>query len=274
MKAKINLPNIKGYLQAHYREILKDFDFLPKHIQEQAEWRLKQVAKKSPECLENDSCKICTCQVTSKVFEDRACEGNCYPQMMSKEQWEIYKTLPEVITNPFAPIIIIPESANMANLLQANPNLTKEELLYWCPEFKDEHPHLTNNELSELNSEYTVRYDNPPGISGTKFKVKLSKDQFSGNMTPEQIEDIAKDLGFYDSGNTEPIQIKDADVIIMDLSKDETLEELMRDNPHLSKEDILKLVPDCCPICKGIQVTNDGYPCYFCKPEEYKQQTD
>lgn len=34
-----------------------------------------------------------------------------------------------------------------------------------------------------------------------KFKIKLNKDQFSGNMTPEQIEDIARDLGFYDSGN-------------------------------------------------------------------------
>ena len=149
MKAKINLPNIKGYLQAHYREILKDFDFLPKHIQEQAEWRLKQVAKKSPECLENDSCKICTCQVTSKVFEDRACEGNCYPQMMSKEQWEIYKTLPEVITNPFAPIIIIPESANMANLLQANPNLTKEELLL----------HLVSSLKANSSNYYVERFN-------------------------------------------------------------------------------------------------------------------
>lgn len=35
-----------------------------------------------------------------------------------------------------------------------------------------------------------------PGIEGTTFKIKLSRDQFSGNMTPEQIEDIARDLGF------------------------------------------------------------------------------
>lgn len=128
MKAKINLPNIKGYLQAHYREILKDFDFLPKHIQEQAEWRLKQVAENSPECLEKDSCKECGCQVSSKVFEDRACEGNCYPKMMNEEQW------------------------NKFNL---------------------------------------------PGIEGTKFKIKLSKDHFSGNMTPKQIEDIANEYKDY-----------------------------------------------------------------------------
>lgn len=91
MKTKITIPNIKGYLQAHYREILKDFDFLPKHIQEQAEWRLRQVAKKSPECLEKDSCKECGCQVSSKVFEDRACEGKCYPKMLSDEEWNKFK---------------------------------------------------------------------------------------------------------------------------------------------------------------------------------------
>lgn len=137
MKAKINLPNIKGYLQAHYREILKEFDFLPKHIQEQAEWRLKQVAENSSECLEKDSCIHCGCQVSSKVFEDRACERNCYPKMMSEEIWNIHKTMPSTVTNPFAPIIIKPENANMADLMQANPDLSKEELLYWCPEFKD-----------------------------------------------------------------------------------------------------------------------------------------
>lgn len=150
MKAKINLPNIKGYLQAHYREILKDFDFLPKHIQKQAEWRLKQVAENSPECLEKDSCKECGCQVSSKVFEDRACEGNCYPKMMSEQEWKQLDT----------------------------------------------HPHLTKDELLEINAEYTLD-KNTPGIKGTKFKVKLSKDQFSGNMTPEQIEDIANEYKDY-----------------------------------------------------------------------------
>lgn len=132
MKAKLTLSNIKGYIQAHFRQALDDLDFLPEHIKEQAQWRLKQIAEKSPECLEKDSCVICSCQVSSKVFEDRACEGNCYPEMMT-----------EVLWNKF----------------------------------------------------------NLPGKEGTQFKIKLSKDQFSGNMTPEQIEDIAKDLGFYDSGN-------------------------------------------------------------------------
>lgn len=156
MKAKINLKNIKGYLQAHFRQALDDMDFLPQHIKEQAEWRIKQVAIHSPECLKNDSCVHCGCQVSSKVFEDRKCEGNCYPKMMSEETWNIYKTMQNAITNPFAPIIIKPENANIADLMQANPNLTKEELLHWCPEFKED----------------------LPGKGVTKFIIKLSKDHF------------------------------------------------------------------------------------------------
>lgn len=217
MKAKINLKNIKGYLQAHFRQALDDMDFLPQHIKEQAEWRIKQVASNSPECLKSDSCVHCGCQVSSKVFEDRKCEGNCYPAMMSEEQWEDY-TKPE---EPFGEAVM-----------------------------------------------------DTPGIGGTKFKVKLNKHYFSGNMIPEQIEDIARDLGFYDSGNIKPLAIVESGkFVILYLSKDETLADIMQSNPHLSKEDILKLVPKCCPICSGNQCTNDGYPCYFCKPEEFKQQT-
>lgn len=48
-----------------------------------------------------------------------------------------------------------------------------------------------------------------PGREGTQFKIKLSKDHFSGNMTPEQIEDIARDLGFYDSVNIKPLENKE-----------------------------------------------------------------
>ena len=87
MKAKINLPNIKGYLQAHYRQALDEMGFLDKHIYEQAEWRLERVKEKSPDCYNSDNCVKCGCEVSSKVFEDRACEGNCYPPMMSKEEW-------------------------------------------------------------------------------------------------------------------------------------------------------------------------------------------
>lgn len=90
MKAKITPSNIKGYLQAHYRQLLDEMDFLEDHIKEQAEWRLKQVELKSPECFKTDKCIHCGCQVSSKVFEDRACEGDCYPKMMNEYEWSYF----------------------------------------------------------------------------------------------------------------------------------------------------------------------------------------
>lgn len=144
MKAKINLPNIKSFIQGNWRAALLEYypDGLDTHIEEQYYWRIQQVAEKSPECLENKECKKCHCSIPELFMADKACENSpsCYPEMMNEEQW------------------------NKFNL---------------------------------------------PGIEGTKFKIKLSKNHFSGNMTPEQIEDIARDLGFYDSGNIKPLENKE-----------------------------------------------------------------
>lgn len=106
MKAKITLSNIKGFVQAHYRKVLEEMDFLPEHIKEQAEWRLSLVKKKSPECYNNDKCIKCGCQVSAKVYEDGACEGNCYPKMMSKKDWELLKHCESVSKNLFGKDVI------------------------------------------------------------------------------------------------------------------------------------------------------------------------
>lgn len=212
MKAKPTLSNIISYLQGNARKILLEYypDGLDKHIEEQYYWRIKQVQEKSPECLEKGKCKICSCDTPELFMADKACEGGCYPEMMSEEWWDVHKEINEQlelfekqnkidiekinklknkVVSISKPIIIrdLSKEETLADLMQNNPNLTKEELLYWCPEFKE--------------VEYEGETDDTPGIKGTQFKVKLSKDQFSGNMTSEQIEDIAKDLGFYDSGN-------------------------------------------------------------------------
>lgn len=42
-----------------------------------------------------------------------------------------------MVTERPIPIIIIPEDANLPDLLEANSNLSKEELLYWLPQFKN-----------------------------------------------------------------------------------------------------------------------------------------
>lgn len=148
MKAKINVPNIKGYLQAHYRKAIDELGFLNKHIVDQAAWRLDQVITTSPECYSEDKCVHCGCEVSSKVFEDRACEGGCYPEMMNEEEWNKFNT----------DILEIP--------------------------------------LSQSVKEYEVGYDSP-GINGTQFKIKLNREHFSINMTPEQIQNIANEYKHY-----------------------------------------------------------------------------
>lgn len=149
MKAKINLKNIKGYFQAHYRQVLDEMGFLDKHIIEQAEFRLWRVKEKSPECYENNICIHCGCTVDSKVFEDRACSANwCYGEMLNKEDWELFKKQHPTYKKFLKGKSSLTESAcivirdlskeeTLADLMQNNPSLTKEELLYWCPEFKD-----------------------------------------------------------------------------------------------------------------------------------------
>ena len=91
--SQINPKNIKGFIQAHFREVLDSFGELPKHIKEQAQWRLNKVRQASPECYDKDKCQHCGCQVSSKVFEDRGCSDNekCYPKMMNEPEWELFK---------------------------------------------------------------------------------------------------------------------------------------------------------------------------------------
>lgn len=91
MKAKINLPNIKGFIQAHYRQVLDEMGFLDDSTKEQ--W-LYRIGIMSEECLQNKQCP-CNCSVVEKQLEDRSCENNCYGPMLKSDDWEIFKqTIP------------------------------------------------------------------------------------------------------------------------------------------------------------------------------------
>lgn len=85
------LKNIKGFIQGHYRTLLKEIypDALPTHIEEQFIYRC-EVAK---ECLELGECKHCGCSTPEKFLSDGACENDppCYPPMMNEKDWELFK---------------------------------------------------------------------------------------------------------------------------------------------------------------------------------------
>lgn len=99
--AKITPRNVLAVLQAWKRKYQKEwFGFeLPPHLQEQIIWRRTEVMIKSPLCWKQGQCVECGCEILGKTMEDRGCsnkENPCYPEMMSKENWETYKKINEI----------------------------------------------------------------------------------------------------------------------------------------------------------------------------------
>ena len=93
-KKKISKETLKNYFQAKWRIFMQNHDFdREEHIKEQAYWRLQMIKEKSPECSTKGIC-YCGCDILEEVWGDKGCEekNKCYPDMMSKEDWEKYKT--------------------------------------------------------------------------------------------------------------------------------------------------------------------------------------
>jgi len=90
MKAKITIPNIKGFLQGNARMFMSQyFSFkLPVHMDEQIFYRFSIM---NEECLKNKACVHCGCAMPNKAFEDRACEASCYPEMKDEKDWDLFK---------------------------------------------------------------------------------------------------------------------------------------------------------------------------------------
>lgn len=56
------------------------------HIIEQVKYRKILVEKKSPKCL-NGACTVCGCKTPELFYASKACEGGCYPELVSKDNW-------------------------------------------------------------------------------------------------------------------------------------------------------------------------------------------
>lgn len=87
--AKLNLKHIWAVMQSWIRSILPT----PKHIKEQIEWRKQRIINLSPECWNSGHCVQCGCIIKEKIKSDMGCENEpyCYPEMMTKKQWKLYK---------------------------------------------------------------------------------------------------------------------------------------------------------------------------------------
>lgn len=87
-----NLKNVWNYIVGNYRfyiyNTLLSKYLLRKHIREQYEWRLFAM---KPDCYNNGACIACGCTTPNLQMASKGCEEDCYPPMMSKTAWQIFK---------------------------------------------------------------------------------------------------------------------------------------------------------------------------------------
>lgn len=88
MKTKITKKNVINYLIGNIRYWLYNSKFrflIRKHIREQYEHRLLLMRK---ECFDNGACVKCGCITPNLQMAPKACDGYCYPKMISAKSWK------------------------------------------------------------------------------------------------------------------------------------------------------------------------------------------
>ena len=61
---------------------------IPLHIREQIE---KRISSMNQLCYSQGSCIECGCMTTQLQMANKACEGNCYPKMQNRKNWNLLK---------------------------------------------------------------------------------------------------------------------------------------------------------------------------------------
>jgi len=83
----LSLDNIKAVFIGYSRYI--HFERLPKELQEQFYYR---ASKRASDCKEKGKCP-CNCEYPFKQLDNRPCERNCYPAILEKDTWNLYKKI-------------------------------------------------------------------------------------------------------------------------------------------------------------------------------------
>lgn len=89
--AKVNIRNVIAYLQGNIRYIFYYSwcrFLIRKHIREQIDFRINSMRRT---CYANGFCDECGCKTTQLQMANKSCAGNCYPRMMSRKKWKIFK---------------------------------------------------------------------------------------------------------------------------------------------------------------------------------------
>ena len=87
---RITPKSVFAFAQGYLRKFSDTFGLLEDHKKEQVLWRTEQAKA----WMENGTCLYCGCDTPAKFYSDEQCEDperKCYPEMMSKADWEKYK---------------------------------------------------------------------------------------------------------------------------------------------------------------------------------------
>ena len=80
---------IHQYIQGNLRWFGDYFNVLPQHLKEQVMFRAS-ICKDS--CVLYGKCEKCGCDLPDKFYTDISCNlGEKFPDLMEKEDWEVYK---------------------------------------------------------------------------------------------------------------------------------------------------------------------------------------
>ena len=100
MKQKVSIKKIRGFLQGWFRYYFyysKNFKWvLPKHVFEQIAYRIMVM---NPTCYYSGACIKCGCATPALQMMNGVCDGDCYPQMMGKKEWNAYKEVLKIVFN-------------------------------------------------------------------------------------------------------------------------------------------------------------------------------
>lgn len=97
MSKNSKISNIFAFIQGYSRYhayYSKYFKWLiSKYIFEQIQYRISVM---DIECYEKGSCKICGCDTTALQMANKACPKPCYPPMMSRQEWMMFKMVKDI----------------------------------------------------------------------------------------------------------------------------------------------------------------------------------
>lgn len=87
-KPKINLKNIKSFLEGNSKMLLASAGIQQEHIKEQVAYRMLICS----DCMKEGACKVCHCDLPGKLYVSESCnKGERFPNLMSRSDWDKYK---------------------------------------------------------------------------------------------------------------------------------------------------------------------------------------